>query len=97
MAVFDARPKLNAQANKLKGGGFEDTNHYQNIDFQFCYIENIHAVTKAFEKMQDIPQIQGAFNDEKKYGTLVQNSGYLQFLQTILVATNQIVDNILNK
>lgn len=32
LAVFDARPKLNAQANKLKGGGFEDTNHYQNID-----------------------------------------------------------------
>ena len=51
LAVFDARPKLNAQANKLKGGGYEDTNHYQSIDFQFCNIDNIHAVTKAFEKM----------------------------------------------
>ena len=22
--IFDARPKLNAQANRIKGGGFED-------------------------------------------------------------------------
>lgn len=56
LAVYDARPRINAQANKLLGGGFEDINHYTKVDFNFCDIDNIHAVTKAFEKMLEIPQ-----------------------------------------
>lgn len=56
LAIFDARPKINAQANKLLGGGFEDTNYYLKVDFNFCDIDNIHAVTKSYEKMLEIPQ-----------------------------------------
>lgn len=49
--IFDARPYLNAQANRLKGGGFEDTRYYPNTDLTFCDIDNIHAVTKVFNKL----------------------------------------------
>ena len=28
LQIFDARPYLNAQANRLKGGGFEDHRQY---------------------------------------------------------------------
>ena len=49
--IFDARPYFNAQANRLKGGGFEDTRFYKNIDLTFCDIDNIHVVTKVYNKL----------------------------------------------
>ena len=52
--IFDARPKLNAQANRIKGGGFEDHRNYRNSELIFCDIDNIHEVSKCFEKMHDI-------------------------------------------
>lgn len=52
--IFDARPKLNAQANRIKGGGFEDMRNYRNSEIVFCDIDNIHEVSKCFQKMGDI-------------------------------------------
>ena len=43
--IFDARPKLNAQANRIKGGGFEDQRNYRNSELIFCDIDNIHEVS----------------------------------------------------
>lgn len=52
--IFDARPKLNAQANRIKGGGFEDQRNYRNSEIIFCDIDNIHEVSKCFNKMYEI-------------------------------------------
>ena len=55
--IFDARPYLNAQANKIKMGGFEDcgpTSAYQNCSITFGYIDNIHVVKESFDKMYDL-------------------------------------------
>lgn len=54
VVIYDARPKMNAQANRLKNGGFETNNNYKNSEIIFCDIDNIHAVSKAFEKMYDL-------------------------------------------
>ena len=63
--IYDARPKLNAQANKyIKNGGFEDLKYYRNCDIIFCDIENIHEVSKCFRKMYDIN------DDYKNFNTL---------------------------
>ena len=53
LIVYDARPKLNAMANKLKGAGYENPSNYPNIkmDIIFCGITNIHGVRSSFEKM----------------------------------------------
>jgi|APCry1669188879_1035177.scaffolds.fasta_scaffold162576_1 Myotubularin-like phosphatase domain len=51
LSILDCRPYLNAMGNKLKGGGFESSSHYKNTKFSFCGIENIHYVSKSFEKM----------------------------------------------
>ena len=48
LSIYDCRPRLNAQGNRMKGGGFESTAVYTNSEFSFCGIENIHAVSKAF-------------------------------------------------
>ena len=52
--IYDSRPYLNAQANKLKGGGYEDSGpgaNYTNTNLSFCDIENIHTVRSCYEKM----------------------------------------------
>ena len=48
VVIYDARPKLNAMANKLKSGGFEDSRYYRNSELVFCDIDNIHAVRSCF-------------------------------------------------
>lgn len=55
--IYDSRPKINAQANKLKGGGYEDcgpNSNYTNCRLKFCDIDNIHVVRDAIEKIQSI-------------------------------------------
>ena len=50
--IFDARPMLNAYANTIKGGGFEDCGAgkgYPNCQLKFCNIENIHCVRESYE------------------------------------------------
>lgn len=43
--IFDARPYLNAFANRAKNGGFENCkDYYTSCEIKFCEIANIHAV-----------------------------------------------------
>lgn len=52
--IFDSRPMWNAEANRLKGGGYEDCGpgkSYPDCQFKFCNIQNIHEVLKAHDKM----------------------------------------------
>jgi hypothetical protein len=42
---------LNALANRLKNGGFENDKNYRNAKLIFCDIDNIHDVSKSFRKM----------------------------------------------
>jgi hypothetical protein len=54
VAIFDARPLLNAQANMVKGGGYEACGigkNYANCSLVFGDIENIHDVRRATEKL----------------------------------------------
>jgi hypothetical protein len=55
--VYDARPYLNAFANKVKGAGFENTDYYKYSEIFFCEIENIHFVRAAYAKVKMISQM----------------------------------------
>jgi hypothetical protein len=55
--IYDARPYINALANKMKGMGFENTDNYKNAQLIFCDIENIHCVRQAYNKVRVISQI----------------------------------------
>lgn len=52
--IYDARPKLNAQGNKFKGGGFEDPKNYKNCELIFCDIDRIQVVSSCFRKMHEV-------------------------------------------
>eukprot|EP01125_Pyxidicula_operculata_P006302 TRINITY_DN2182_c5_g1_i1.p1 TRINITY_DN2182_c5_g1~~TRINITY_DN2182_c5_g1_i1.p1 ORF type:complete len:1004 (-),score=289.35 TRINITY_DN2182_c5_g1_i1:54-2825(-) len=49
--IMDARPKVNAKANALIGGGFENTKFYKHSEIEFQNIENIHKVRESWRKM----------------------------------------------
>ncbi|KHJ49371.1 hypothetical protein D918_00496 [Trichuris suis] len=42
--IMDARPAMNARANKAKGGGYESEAAYPNAELVFLDIENIHVM-----------------------------------------------------
>jgi len=72
LCIFDARPRMNAQANRVRGGGFEDERYYPHIELSFCDIANIHAVTNAHQGMLDIAQRPEVFESVMAYGPEVE-------------------------
>lgn len=55
LMIFDARSYINAFANKLNKGGFENVKDYYTFcDIQFCDIDNIHGVRDAINKVYEM-------------------------------------------
>lgn len=55
--IYDARSYINALANRVTSGGFENTqDHYKGSELIFCDIDNIHAVREALNKVYDLGQ-----------------------------------------
>ena len=97
LLILVARPYSSAQGNKFRGGGFEDERTYTNCQLVFCDIQNIHAVTKAHNELQNIPMRSSNFSKILTYGSAVNSSKYMAHISTILKGTNAILDSILNK
>ena len=45
--------QINAMANKAAGKGYESTDFYENVKFQFVGIENIHVMRQSLQKMTE--------------------------------------------
>mmetsp|Transcript_10506 Transcript_10506/g.17615 ORF Transcript_10506/g.17615 Transcript_10506/m.17615 type:complete len:568 (-) Transcript_10506:33-1736(-) len=95
--IYDARPYLNAQANKLKHGGFEGKKFYRNAEVEFCDIDNIHKVTKCFRKLEKAVNSHSSFESQASFGAEVEQTDYFKMIQRIVKAANMTVDQILNK
>ena len=93
--VFDARPKLNAYANKLTGGGFENVDNYKNIDIDlnFCEIPNIHAVRNSYYKL--LNTVSFNTNNETSLFLNIANSGWYDTILLLLKSSFQIYNCIL--
>lgn len=92
--IFDARPYLNAFANKFKGAGFENTSNYKNTRITFCEIENIHYVRGCFEKMNKIFGNSRIW-ENKTYFSDLETTGWLEMISIILSKTILIVKALL--
>ncbi|KAG9338928.1 hypothetical protein JZ751_024318 [Albula glossodonta] len=60
LTIYDARPNVNAVANKATGGGYEGEDAYQNAELVFLDIHNIHVMRESLKKLKDIvyPQVE---------------------------------------
>eukprot|EP01065_Artemidia_motanka_P016242 TRINITY_DN19969_c0_g1_i1.p1 TRINITY_DN19969_c0_g1~~TRINITY_DN19969_c0_g1_i1.p1 ORF type:complete len:807 (+),score=264.55 TRINITY_DN19969_c0_g1_i1:39-2423(+) len=55
LCIFDARSSLAAQANKGRGGGFEDVrNNYKSASIVFLNMDNVHGVVKSWKALQKL-------------------------------------------
>ena len=97
LIVYDARPKLNAMANKLKGAGYENTNNYPNIKMEivFCGIPNIHSVRTSYEKM--FTNI--SYNNDNEYSVIANlpSTSWYETIILILKSGFQIYNSINDK
>ena len=92
LLVYDPRPKVNAYANCLKGGGYENIKDYPNIkNFKviFCDIVNIHCVSAKYKTFyQDF-----IYNKEIKIN---DSSQWYEYINQIIKSSFDIVSSINN-
>jgi hypothetical protein len=99
VAIFDARPLLNAQANMVKGGGYESCGpgkNYSNCSIAFGDIENIHDVRKASEKLFSLglSKLKGR-HYHREWIQQIESTQYFQILSRILEFSNDILKTML--
>ncbi|XP_077984978.1 phosphatidylinositol-3,5-bisphosphate 3-phosphatase MTMR2-like [Glandiceps talaboti] len=91
LVIMDARPSVNAMANKAKGGGYESEETYQNAEVVFLDIHNIHVMRESLRKLKDIcyPQI-----DDNHWLSNIEATHWLEHIKLILAGAVRIADKI---
>jgi protein tyrosine/serine phosphatase len=92
--ILDVRPKINATANTIVGGGFEKARYYKNTVREFLDIENIHKVRESWKKLSHLCTTI-SYKDNPDAFELETNM-WFKYLQSILIAATRVRD-ILNK
>jgi hypothetical protein len=52
--IIDARPHMNALANRTTGGGHEHDDYYTDCEIVFLNIHNIHVMRESLRKITDM-------------------------------------------
>lgn len=88
LIILDARPSINAKANRANGGGYEN---YPRCKLEFMNIQNIHKVRESLKKLKDAcyPVIQ-----QKYFQQALEETKWKDHLNTILKAANMTVKQI---
>ena len=87
--IYDCRPKLNAMVNRLNGGGYENMDHYDNVDLFFCEIDNIHKARAAINNMYSLC-LSEKINDNYKFWSAIDNTGWFTFIYLLLRNADEI-------
>jgi myotubularin-related protein 1/2 len=84
--IIDARPKVNARANKFTGKGYEHSGFYKSCSVWFMNIHNVHKVRESYEALKHIK------GDDEDFYLNLHNSRWLHHLKSILVAAKAVAD-----
>ncbi|XP_077197604.1 phosphatidylinositol-3,5-bisphosphate 3-phosphatase MTMR2 isoform X2 [Paroedura picta] len=89
--IYDARPSVNAVANKAKGGGYESEDAYQNAEVVFLDIHNIHVMRESLRKLKEIvyPTIE-----ESHWLSNLESTHWLEHIKLILAGALRIADKV---
>ncbi|XP_072170820.1 phosphatidylinositol-3,5-bisphosphate 3-phosphatase MTMR2-like [Diadema setosum] len=91
LVIMDARPTVNAVANKAKGGGYENEDTYQNAEICFLDIHNIHVMRESLRKLKDIcfPSI-----DEHHWLANLEATHWLEHVKMVLAGAVRIAERV---
>ena len=82
--IYDCRPRLNAMANRLNGGGYENMDHYDNVDLTFCEIDNIHKARNSLNSLYSLC-LSEKINENNKFWSAVDSTGWFTFVYLLLL------------
>eukprot|EP01102_Stenamoeba_stenopodia_P000745 TRINITY_DN10693_c0_g1_i1.p1 TRINITY_DN10693_c0_g1~~TRINITY_DN10693_c0_g1_i1.p1 ORF type:complete len:990 (+),score=162.51 TRINITY_DN10693_c0_g1_i1:16-2985(+) len=86
--IYDARPRLNAYANHLTGGGGENMKHYPSCKRKFLNIGNIHVMRAVFEKLKKALVFQEPNANALRSSAVLS---WLEQIQNILTGAMEVV------
>ncbi|XP_060594323.1 myotubularin-related protein 2-like [Ruditapes philippinarum] len=91
--IMDARPSMNAVANKARGGGFESEDAYTGAEVVFLDIHNIHVMRESLRKLKDVvfPTI-----DDSKWLSNIESTHWLDHIKQILAGAVKVADKVEN-
>ncbi|EME49333.1 hypothetical protein DOTSEDRAFT_40569 [Dothistroma septosporum NZE10] len=92
--IVDARPKMNALANRATGGGIEDVANYNGppgtmVERVFLNIANIHAMRKSLDKIVE-SFANSDYLDMRPNQELLRNSGWLAHIANMLAGAESV-------
>merc|ERR1711892_16561 len=98
LLIFDLRPKINAQANLAKGGGFEKGEFYrvakdddkEFVALLFCDIGNIHVMRESLGEVV----YALAKNKPDKWWADLDKSGWLGHVRLVMLAVARVAERI---
>lgn len=93
--IVDARPRINALANRATGGGIEDVSHYAGTvdtptERVFLNIANIHVMRSSLEKVVE-SFANADYLDMKPDQEALRKSGWLGHIAGMLDGTETVV------
>ena len=91
--IYDLRAKAAATANIARGGGFEMGIQYSNCKLIFCGIENIHAISNSWRKLNEVIQ-KNSGTTGKSFWSDVYDTRWYEYIQNILIASVSIAKRI---
>ncbi|CAG0900287.1 unnamed protein product [Darwinula stevensoni] len=91
--IMDARPSVNALANKAKGGGYENEDAYPNAEIVFLDIHNIHVMRESLRKLKEVcyPLI-----DDSHWLSNIASTNWLEHIRCILAGAVRVADKVEN-
>ncbi|XP_054722189.1 myotubularin-related protein 2-like [Uloborus diversus] len=89
--IMDARPSVNAVANKARGGGYESEDAYQNAELIFLDIHNIHVMRESLRKLTEVcfPSI-----DENHWLANIESTHWLEHIRFIIAGALRIAGKV---
>ncbi|XP_063681263.1 myotubularin-like [Bolinopsis microptera] len=78
--IFDARSKIAARGNQMKGKGMENVANYENTKLNFLDMANIHAIRDSFEKVTAMCNAPS----NTKWETRLEQSQWLLHVQSVV-------------
>ncbi|XP_054914641.1 myotubularin isoform X1 [Poeciliopsis prolifica] len=90
LTIYDARPNVNAVANKATGGGYEG-DEYLNAELVFLDIQNIHVMRESLKKLKDIvyPNVE-----ESHWLSSLESTHWLEHIKLVLSGAIQVADKV---
>jgi myotubularin len=88
--VFDCRPRSAAVGNKFMGKGYENTDHYENINLTFHDIQNAPSIGSAHKELNKCL----ISHDKDNWCDVLAGSNWVQYISRILLMVDTVLKDM---